>query len=224
MTAVHTEGPSRWHDLTVALIGLAILLVCGAIADNGRVGSVEESVFRAVNDLPAWLYRILWPFQQFGNLIVALVVTLAVAAWLRSWRLAAAAVAAVGLKLWLEQVVKSVVERQRPGTSIGDVHLRGDVSMQGLSFVSGHAAITAAMAGLVAPCLPRRWRWIPWTLVALNGLARIYVGAHNPLDVIGGIGLGLVIAGALNVLFMPARAHWQRVEREASTAGLDPAA
>jgi undecaprenyl-diphosphatase len=224
MTAVRTEAPSRWHDLTVGLIGLGILVFCGAVAHSGRVGSVERSAFRAINDRPEWLYRILWPFQQFGNLIVALIATLAVAVWLRSWRLAAAAAVAVGLKLWLEQVVKSVVERQRPGTSIGNVHLRGDVSAHGLSFVSGHAVITAAMAGLVAPCLPRRWRWIPWTLVVLNGVARIYVGAHNPLDVIGGIGLGLVIAGLLNALFGPARAHWQRVQRDAPPAGLDPVA
>ena len=43
---------------------------------------------------------------------------------------------------------------------------------------------------------------VPWVVVALNGLARIYVGAHNPLDVIGGIGVGLVIAGVLNALLV----------------------
>ena len=37
----------------------------------------------------------------------------------------------------------------------------------------------------------------------LNGVARIYVGAHNPLDVIGGIGLGVFIGGLLNMVLAP---------------------
>ena len=101
----------------------------------------------------------------------------------------------------LERAVKQVVERQRPGTSIGSaIHARGDVSLQGLSFVSGHSVIVTAVAGLLTPTLPRRWKPVPWVIVVLNGVTRVYVGAHNPLDVAGGFGLGLVIAGVPNAL------------------------
>jgi len=154
-------------------------------------------VFHAVNDLPQWLYRPMWVFQQFGNIVVAFVVVLVVALMLRRPRLAAAAVVALGAKLALERVVKSLVERARPGTSIGDVVLRGDVSRHGLSFVSGHAVMTTAVATMLMAVLPRRWRPVPWVFVILNGVARIYVGAHNPLDVVGGAGLGLLIGGLL---------------------------
>ena len=80
--------------------------------------------------------------------------------------------------------------------------MRGDVSVGGLSFVSGHAVIVTAVAGLLTPILPRRWKWVPWVVVVLNGVTRIYVGAHNPLDIVGGIGVGLVIAGVLNALLV----------------------
>jgi undecaprenyl-diphosphatase len=181
--------------------GLAILIPCALIARNGRVGPAEESVFRAVNDLPEWLYRPLWVFQQFGNIVVAAVVVLGVAALLRSRRLAVAAVAGVVAKLLLERVVKAFVERERPGTSVGgDIITRGAVELDGLSFVSGHAAITTAFAVALMGVLPNRWRWLPWVVVALNGLGRLYVGAHNPLDIVGGIGLGMVIGGGLYVL------------------------
>lgn len=170
--------------------GLALLIPCAVIARDGRVGPAEKSVFRAINELPDWLYRPLWVFQQFGNIVVAVLVVLALAALLRNRRLAVAAVAGVVAKLALERVVKAVVERERPGTSIGDVITRGAVDLGGLSFVSGHAVITTAFAVALTGVLPGRWRILPWVVVALNGLGRIYVGAHNPLDVIGGMGWG----------------------------------
>jgi membrane-associated phospholipid phosphatase len=204
----------RW--LLVALAGLVVVCIGGVIADGGDVGSVERSVFEAVNDLPAWLYRPLWIFQQFGNLVVAVVVGVVVALALRRWEVAVAVVAAAFLKLRFEETVKDVVQRSRPATSIGeDVHLRGDVSEGGLSYVSGHAVITAAIAGVLTPILPGRWKVVPWVVVALNAFARVYVGAHNPLDVVGGIALGLVIAGLLNAALVFVR-RGSRRPREAT--------
>ncbi|MDQ3898721.1 MAG: phosphatase PAP2 family protein [Actinomycetota bacterium] len=195
-----------------ALGGLVLLVASGLVARGGTVGPAERRVFHAVNDLPQWLYRPMWLFQQFGNLVVAFVLVLGVALVLRRPRLAAAAVVAVVAKLAFERAVKSMVERARPGTSIGDVVLRGDVSRDGLSFVSGHAVITTACATMLMAVLPRRWRPLPWAIVVLNGLARIYVGAHNPLDVVGGVGLGLVIGGLLYAALVagtPVVAHRQ---------------
>lgn len=180
--------------------GVLLLVACGLIARGGRVGSVEESVFRAINELPEWLYRPLWLFQQLGNLVVALLAVLGVALLLRDRRLALAAVLGIVAKLVLERAVKTVVERRRPGTSLGDIVARGDVSLDGLSFPSGHAVITTALAVALTAALPGRWRALPWVVVALNGLGRIYVGAHNPLDIVAGCGLGLVIGGGLYAL------------------------
>ena len=95
-----------------------------------------------------------------------------------------------------------MVSRERPGTSIGaDIHMRGDVSAEGESFVSGHAVMVAAMAGLISPYLSGRWKIIPWALVVMVMIGRVYVGAHNPLDVVCGAALGVAIAGVLNLAF-----------------------
>ena len=127
-----------------------------------------------------------------------------IVALLKRYRLAIAVVIATIAKLGLERVVKAMVSRQRPGTSTGgEVHLRGDVSATGESFVSGHAVLVAAIAGLITPYLPGRWKIVPWVVVALVMVTRVYVGAHNPLDVVCGAALGLVIAGVINLFLSP---------------------
>jgi undecaprenyl-diphosphatase len=189
------------RDLVVAGAGLAVLLVCCGFAREARVTGSEADVFHAINDLPDWLNGPLWPFQQFGNLLIGPVVALV--AWLlHHRRLAAAALTATVLKLVTERIVKAFIDRQRPGTSIADdVILRGDVHAEGQSFVSGHAIMVFAVAAMVAPYLSRPWKIAVWVLASTVLVARTYVGAHNPLDVVGGAALGLAIGSVLKFAF-----------------------
>jgi glycosyltransferase 2 family protein len=165
------------------------------------VSGLERSTFRAVNDLRAAFYPVLWPFQQLGVIVVGPIAAI-LAAFLRKFRLAAALVVATVAKLGLERVVKAIVSRERPGTSIGpDVHLRGNVSLDGESFVSGHAVLAAAIACVVVPYLRGRWKIVPFVVVGIVMVTRVYVGAHNPLDVICGAALGFAIGGSPNLVF-----------------------
>jgi membrane-associated phospholipid phosphatase len=170
------------RDVVLLVTSLAVFAVCAVIAADGRVGPIERAAFQAVNELPDWLYRPMLAFQYLGVLAMPLVVAVGALAF-RRWRLAAALVLVVPLKLALERVVKLLVQRERPGTSVGDAVLRG-VHLAGLSFVSGHAIITFAIAGLLALVLPRRWAVVAFVLASLNAVARVYLGAHNPLDLL----------------------------------------
>jgi membrane-associated phospholipid phosphatase len=191
------------RDVVVIVVSLAVFAVCAVVAASGRVGPVERALFHAVNGLPAWLYRPMLAFQYLGVLAMPLVVA-AGALMFRRWRLAGALVLVVPLKLGLERVVKLLVERERPGTTVPDAILRG-VHPAGLSFVSGHAIITFAIAGLLALTLSRRWAVVGFVLASLNAVARVYLGAHNPLDVVGGAAVGLAIAAALDLVLDVAR-------------------
>ena len=189
----------RRSDGVAAGAGLIVLVAGMLIARDRTVPDAEESLFHAINDLPGALYPALWPVAQLGVLVVGPIVAV-VAAIVRRYRLAVAALLATVLKLVLERLVKSFVTRERPGTSVGrDIETRGDVHLDGASFVSGHAVLVTTLAGIITPYLPGRWKTAPWIVVALVAFARVYVGAHNPLDVVCGVGLGLVIAGGLNL-------------------------
>jgi undecaprenyl-diphosphatase len=209
------------RDLIVLAASLAVFAICAVIVADGRVGPAERAVFHAVNGLPGWLYRPMLAAQYLGVLGMPLIFAAGALVW-RRWRLAAALVLVVPLKLVLEQVPKQLVQRQRPGTTVPDAILRG-VPHAGLSFTSGHAIITFAIAGLLVLVLPRRWGILAFVLAACNGLARVYLGAHNPLDVVGGAAIGLAIAAVLDMILDVARDRGRRPVWRRAPARQDPA-
>ena len=149
--------------------------------------------------MPDALRPAMWVLQLFGML--AIVVAAAIAALLvRRYRLALGLALAIPLKLALEWwVVKALVERERPAFTVPDAIIR-DANTSPLGFPSGHAVFAFALAGLLAPYLGRRGVIIVYGLAVLNSVARVYLGAHNPLDVVAGAGLGIALAAVLNLV------------------------
>jgi membrane-associated phospholipid phosphatase len=92
---------------------------------------------------------------------------------------------------------------------IKDAHTDDVRQSQRLSFTSGHAIITFAIAGLLVLVLPRRCGVLAIVLAVCNAVARVYLGAHNPLDVVGGAAIGLMIAAVLDMILDVAR-HRER--------------
>jgi membrane-associated phospholipid phosphatase len=224
-TRAYRRHMIRRDELVAITIGLVVLVAGALIADGGNVPGWEESTFRSINDLPGWLYPILWPGNLLGALfIVPIVAVLAVS--MRQYWLALAVVIAGVVKLVSERIVKAVVTRERPGTSIGsDINARGDVSVAGESFVSGHAILAATIATVVAPYVSSRARIVLGVLVVYVMFARVYVGAHNPLDVICGAGLGVALGAAINLALCPSsnrRGVVQPVAESASTVLRQP--
>ena len=201
VTPAPSFGFAERRRRLVALGASAAVLGVGMIAvRNGTVAAPERSVFRWINDLPDALYPAAWPVLQLGALLVAPVVAAGTLVARRP-RLAAAIALATILKLVGERIVKAIVSRQRPGTSIGpDIHARGDVHLAGASFVSGHVVLAVAIAAVVTPYLSGRWRLVPALLAAGVAVGRVYVGAHNPLDVVCGAALGLAIGIAVDAV------------------------
>jgi membrane-associated phospholipid phosphatase len=210
------------RDVVVLVASLAVFAGCAVIAADGRVGPIERAAFHAVNGLPQGLYQPMLAFQYLGVLGIPLIVAAGALA-LRRWRLAVALVLVVPCKLGAERLVKVLVQRERPGTTVPDAILRG-VHPGGLSFVSGHAIITFAIAGLLALVLPRRWAVVGFVLAGLNAVARVYLGAHNPLDVVGGAAVGLAIAAVLDLVLDVARDRGGSLAGRTAPTGEDRAA
>ena len=144
--------------------------------------------------------------MQLGNLVVGTLAGLVVALVDGDLVVAIGVLLTMVLKLVVERVVRKemadyLVVRQRPGTSQVNAVLRGgDVPSSGPSFPSGHVILVAGVGCVVAANLPSTWWPVPLILTVLVMVGRVYVGAHNPLDVTAGLGAGLVLGGAIATL------------------------
>ncbi len=120
----------------------------------------------------------------------------------------ALALAASGVGVYLlAKLVKLYVERGRPGDLITSVNEREIFAPDSLGYPSGHAAVAAALTVVVAAYLGRRWAIAAVCLAVIVLLCRTYIGAHLPLDLIGGAALGVVAAAAVDLIMgVPVRA------------------
>ena len=189
-------------DGIAAAGGLAVFGAGAIVASGGTVGPLERNVFEAINGLPSALEAPATAIQFLGTLAIGPIVAVA-ALSLGRGRLALAAAAVTAAKLVAERGVWELLVRERPGTTQVGAIVRGDVPTAGPSFVSGHVVLTTSLAWLVTPSLPRRWRPVPWIVVGGVAFSRIFLGAHNPLDVVGGAGLGLAIGALAQLVFRP---------------------
>lgn len=183
----------RRPKVQAALIvaGLVVLGISTLLLGSPRtvVPGWEQSVFRRVNGLSD-VWRVPLAIEMQLGTVPAIVVVSA-GLYLSGRRRGAAAAATAGVLAWIgAKWVKVAVGRGRPADLLDHVRLR-QAHFTGLGFISGHTAVSFALATVVTPYLRGRWRILPLALASLVGFARMYVGAHLPLDVVGGAGLGI---------------------------------
>jgi glycosyltransferase 2 family protein len=224
VNALVRPGYARHPSDAVRLVlGMLILLATATAVHAHSIGVLEANVFRLINQLglPSWTDPGVWLVMQLG-VIGAVPVVAALALGLRKPRLALDAVLAAGSIYLLAKLVKEFVQRGRPQTLLDGVHILGEPA-RGLGYVSGHSAVAVALATVASPYLGRRGRRVAWTLAALVCLTRIYVGAHLPLDVLGGAALGWAAGGLVHlVLGAPeARPSPARLRRALQEHGLE---
>jgi glycosyltransferase 2 family protein len=191
----HPRRPAHAVRLLAALVllGLSALPV-----RRGYVPPLEAHIFHFINGLPGAIYPAVWVVMQLGNVIFAFVAAL-LAVVFRKLRLALDLLLAGGGAWLLAKLIKRIVERGRPPQLLHDVIVRG-APVTGHGYVSGHAATAMALATVAYPYLGRRSRIAVVVLALLVAFARVYVGAHLPLDVVGGAAMGWAIGSLVHLL------------------------
>ena len=212
-------GAVGWSALFVlATVGFASVvegLVTGEplVRADTAISQFVQSVRTPVLD------RAMIGITEFGDSVVVVVVAaglLVSLALARQWRPAIVVGSAFALAAATVPLIKIVLHRQRPI----DIYSGAEL----FSFPSGHSTFAtllfATLALLIAPRFQRGGQVAVWTAalsgLVLVGMSRIYLGAHWPSDVIGGVLVGTLLSCLLALLL----AHKARVGRAGFVSGV----
>lgn len=97
--------------------------------------------------------------------------------------------------LYLNQVLKMVFATQRPfHIDPGVAPVDAVATAPGNGFPSGHAQGSVTFWTAAAVYVRRRWfAALATAVVVLVSLSRVYLGLHQPIDVVGGLAFGLAV-------------------------------
>lgn len=182
----------RGRDAVKAAASAAVLGAATRVATRGTP-AWEEQLFDWLHNVPHFVDHALWLPMQAGSAWAPPIAALIAWRVSRSWRPTVGSLVTGWGGWWLAKLIKAQVERGRPSAELPDEVVRGTAVTEGLGFVSGHSTVAFALAATLSPYLPGRWRYAGYGLAATVGLSRIVVGAHLPMDVVGGAALGLAL-------------------------------
>ena len=157
-----------------------------------------------INDPPRALGAVLGATNTLLRPVPLGVVVLALFGWIMAtvhgtsrWEVLRAMVIGFVVAEAITQVLKRLADQPRPTASIPGLDVHGyPKDPYGNAYPSAHTSVAVALVTALWPWLNVPQRVVGVAIAALVALNRLYIGAHWPVDVIGGAAIG-VLAGSV---------------------------
>jgi membrane-associated phospholipid phosphatase len=199
--------------VVIAALSIVLGLLVTHVVEAGRIGSADErvNVWLAAHRTPTRTHASLIGSIVAGGVMLPIIagVLALVSALFRKWALAAFFIFTLAVESATYRATTLVVHSHRPR-----VHRLESLPVNA-SYPSGHTAAAIAVYGGLALLITSRFRdatvrIVTWLLavgmVAFVATARMYRGMHHPLDVAGGVVVGIAALCVLVLAYRSAEA------------------
>ncbi len=189
-----------------ALATASVLVVAATywLALQPGADAAQNDVVRWLNDPPPPIGTVLAVSNSLFRPVPLAVLAAALAGWIlattrgtQRWEVLRAALVSVAVSELVTQVLKRVADQPRPTASIPGLDVHGyPKNPYGNAYPSAHTAVAVGLVTALWPWLTRPQRAVGVVVALLVAFNRLYIGAHWPVDVVGGAAIGL-LSGAL---------------------------
>ncbi|HEX7599261.1 MAG TPA: phosphatase PAP2 family protein [Polyangia bacterium] len=192
--------PGPVTSWVLASVSVLVIATSYWLALQPGATEVQTGFVKWINDPPQPLGAVLAVTNSLFRPVPLAVVALALFGWMMftargksRWEVLRAIVISFVLSEVITQILKRVAGQARPTASIPGLDVHGyPKDPYGNAYPSAH---TSVVVGLVTAL----WPWLTWpqrvvgvAVAALVALNRLYIGAHWPVDVVGGAAIGLL--------------------------------
>ena len=196
--------PAPRTSWAIATASVLVVAVTYWLALQPGADEAQTNLVRWMNDPPPPFGTVLAVTNSLFRPGPLAVLAAALAGWVLAttlgshrWEALRAALVGLAVSELLTQVLKRVADQPRPTATIPGLDVHGyPKDPFGNAYPSAHTAVAVGLVAALWPWLTRPQRAVGVMIALLVALNRLYIGAHWPVDVVGGAAIGL-LAGAL---------------------------
>lgn len=188
-----------WY-IALLVVGALLLGASITLVFVSSLSGWEQRAFEFINQasLPAWVTSQL--AKPISNAVWGMVFLVAILLVVPKYRLLAWQYAvAAGSTYAVVFALEHLVDRARP-VALESYEVVVRASQGGPGFPSGHVAVLTALSLTVWPFLSWPWRVLVLIFIAAEAWARIFLGLHAPLDIVGGLAIAVTVVAGIHLL------------------------